>query len=97
MCTQTFEIERVEVTALDHKQVKCYDIVIKIEGDSEAIPHDIRQLVQQKLQEIGQILHSYAIIEEKTSFAGAVEGAVNKELESAGVSCRDIHIKRTGY
>lgn len=27
MCTQTFEIERVEVTALDHKQVKCYDIV----------------------------------------------------------------------
>lgn len=97
MCTQTFEIERVEVTALDHKQVKCYDITIKMEGENETIPHDIRQLVQQKMQEIGKILHSYAIIEEKASFAGAVEGAVNKELESTGVSCRDIHIKRTGY
>ena len=60
-------------------------------------PWNIDAECEQKMQEIGKILHSYAIIEEKTSFAGAVEGAVNKELESTGVSCRDIHIKRTGY
>lgn len=91
--TQILEIEKGTAVTADHKNMKCYDMVIEL-SNSNMYAHSIRLAVSQSLQKVSSMLHAQTLLTDKNGFEGAVKAAVNQIIESDKTECVKFHIGR---